>query len=552
MNDYPISDELLQSHHLAILATTGAGKSYLTRGLAERMRRAGWRNGIIDKLGNYWGLTIGEDGESKGLEYVIFGGRRFHVEMQPTDGAKIAELFIKQDIPAIFDLSLWKPMDQQIWVRDFCDALFLLNDQPLHLIMDEIQSWAPQSGGSICSDSIQRLATQGRGTGIKLVMAAQRPATVDKTVLYMATAVVAMRMVGRIDRKSIGDMFEPYVKDVREITDALPGLPTGTGFLWDPVNGRYDRITFPKNTTYDSSATPKFGDRTVAAPVINKSLVKKLQEFLAVEKVKKAIDEAPAGTVVVDDRSQEIIQTLQNQLAETSALAQKQSAYVQFTEKLLRSISEAVQIPFEQLSSPWPDLGKEVAEHPVVEHFAKPTPEKAAYVESTLAAPGPEEELAGVRRQVSRMIYAVRDLHPRRAVIADVCRIANVSMKSSAFPVNLRQFKEHDWIEQTDGLFGLSATGLAANPKCGAVAIDLITAWKNVLSPAEGRVFDAFCVRPFGTVLTKEQIAENANISLTSSALGGSISALRTQGLLEKAHHGWRLTRPFGGNDAAH
>jgi hypothetical protein len=277
---YPIPIDALEQH-TAILAMTGAGKTYVIRGCLEQLRRAGRRVGAIDKMGNHWGLTLSADGKGPGLEFVIFGGPRAHVPMTPADGEKIGRLFVERDIPAIFDLSLWKAPDQRRWVSDFADAVFLHNRGSLHLGMDEVQSWVPQSGRSECFEAVERLATQGRGRGVHLLMAAQRPATVDKTVLYMAQTVVAMRMVGKIDRKAVREMMEAHIEDTAAFERALPSIPTGSGFLWNPISQTHSIVTFPENTTFDSSKTPKHGDRPPAPVAISSSLVDELRKALA-------------------------------------------------------------------------------------------------------------------------------------------------------------------------------------------------------------------------------------------------------------------------------
>ena len=292
---------MLEEGHLLLLGTTGAGKTYTLRGLIEQLRRADRRVGAIDKLGNHWGLTLSADGRSPGLDFVIFGGEGAgRVPMRPDQGGAIGELFVARNIPAIFDVSAWKAPDQQRWVADFADAVFLHNRAALHLAIDEAQSWTPQGGGGDAWLSIVRLAEQGRGRGIRLMLAAQRLSRIDKNVANQAAVVVAMRQTGLADRKAIRDLVasEDFAFDKE-----LPGLPTGTGFVWDPLRGSVERAAFPANATFDSSRTPRHGDTPPPAIAVSSDLVAELRAALAPPKDEDVAEhEDGAPTVLTLDR----------------------------------------------------------------------------------------------------------------------------------------------------------------------------------------------------------------------------------------------------------
>lgn len=277
---YPIHVDALEAHTL-IAGTTGSGKSYLERGLVEQLRAADRRVGVVDKLGNFWGLTLAADGKRRGLDFVIFGGKRAMVPMTPDQGEQLGRLFVERNIPAIFDLSLWKRPDQERWVAAFADAVFLHNHASLHLVLDEAQSWAPQNGGGAAFDSVRRLAEQGRGQGIHLLMAVQRLSRIDKSVANMAQGVIAMRQTGTADRKAIRELMAGQVDDVAAFERDLPGLPTGTGYVWNPLELTLKRTAFPPNRTFDSSRTLRHGDTPPAPIAVSSTLVDELRKALA-------------------------------------------------------------------------------------------------------------------------------------------------------------------------------------------------------------------------------------------------------------------------------
>jgi hypothetical protein len=265
--------------HAAVIGTTGSGKSTLVRAAMADLVRAGRWVGSIDKMGNQWGLTLSADGQQPGVDFVIFGGRHGHVPMAPGDGARIAGLFADQRFAAIFDVSQWKPGEQERWVADFADEIFRLNRSSLHLILDEAQSWIPQTGsGGGARESVLRLATQGRGNGIHLLMACQRVSTIDKTALSMAPLLVVMRTLGRIDTARARDEIEARVGTAPAID--LHGLATGQGIVAAPL-AKAALMAFPLPDTFDSSRTPRHGDAAFTPPPMSSALVEALRSALA-------------------------------------------------------------------------------------------------------------------------------------------------------------------------------------------------------------------------------------------------------------------------------
>ncbi|QIG80069.1 type IV secretion system DNA-binding domain-containing protein [Stakelama tenebrarum] len=284
MTEPPISIDMLEEGHILILGTTGAGKTYQLRGLIEQLRRADRRVGAIDKLGNHWGLTLSPDGQRPGLDFVIFGGKRAHVPMTPDQGGQLGRLFVERNVPAIFDVSQWKSDEQQQWVADFADAVFLHNEAALHLAIDEAQSWVPQGGGGDAFRSVQRLAEQGRGNGIRLMLACQRWSRLDASVRGMAdNCIVAMRQTSPIDRKAIAELVALSREQNREVQEALPLLKAGEAFLWEPRSAELRRVRFPANTTFDSSRTPRHGDTPPPPIAVSGDLVDELRAALAPE-----------------------------------------------------------------------------------------------------------------------------------------------------------------------------------------------------------------------------------------------------------------------------
>ncbi|HEY1258278.1 MAG TPA: DUF87 domain-containing protein [Xanthobacteraceae bacterium] len=71
---------------IAIVGTTGSGKTYAAKGFAERLLDSGARV-TIDPLGVWWGLRAGADNSAAGYPVVVFGGKHADVPIAAGMGA---------------------------------------------------------------------------------------------------------------------------------------------------------------------------------------------------------------------------------------------------------------------------------------------------------------------------------------------------------------------------------------------------------------------------------------------------------------------------------
>jgi hypothetical protein len=91
----------------------------------------------------------------------------------------------------------------------------------------------------------------------------QRPAVVHKDVLSQADILIAMKLTSSQDRDAIGAWIEGQAdrQEGKRILGDLPRLQRGERYLWAPGYRILDRVAFPKIRTFDSSRTPRRGER---------------------------------------------------------------------------------------------------------------------------------------------------------------------------------------------------------------------------------------------------------------------------------------------------
>jgi hypothetical protein len=86
---------------------------------------------------------------------------------------------------------------------------------------------------------------------------------VHKDVLSQADILIAMKLTSSQDRDAIGAWIEGQADrpQGKRILADLPQLQTGEGYIWAPGHTILARVAFPAIRTFDSSRTPKRGER---------------------------------------------------------------------------------------------------------------------------------------------------------------------------------------------------------------------------------------------------------------------------------------------------
>jgi len=257
---------------LAIVGTSGSGKTYAAKGLVERLMDRGGRVCVVDPLGVWWGLRAGADGSAaSGYPVVVFGGRHADVVLDEGMGAALGHLVGTHPLACVVDVSeLGSSAARRAFMTAFAEALYEANTEPLHLVLDEADLWAPQRaqpGGQALLGRIEEIVRRGRVRGFVPWLITQRPAVLHKDVLSQADILVSMKLTASQDRDAVGGWIEGQADraEGKRILAELPRLGQGEGYLWAPSDGVLARVSFPRIHSFDSSRTPQRDER-VATP----------------------------------------------------------------------------------------------------------------------------------------------------------------------------------------------------------------------------------------------------------------------------------------------
>ena len=263
---------------LAIVGTSGSGKTYAAKGLVERLMDRGERVCVVDPLGVWWGLRAGADRTTaSGYPVVVFGGRHADVGLDDGMGAALGRLVGTHPLACVVDVSdLGNSATRRMFMTAFAEALYEANTEPLYLVLDEADLWAPQRtqhSGQALLGRIEEIVRRGRVRGFVPWLITQRPAVLHKDVLSQADILVSMKLTASQDREAVGRWIEGQADraEGKRILAALPQLKQGEGWVWAPSDGVLAQVAFPRIHSFDSSSTPQRPERVAASSMLKKA-----------------------------------------------------------------------------------------------------------------------------------------------------------------------------------------------------------------------------------------------------------------------------------------
>lgn len=301
-----ISSNLKLPLDWATLATVvygarGSGKTCLGRVFAEEAHAAGLRFCAIDLKGDWWGLKSSADGKSEGLPVVVFGGDHQDVPLEHGAGKFVGETVAKLEQSYILDLEYFSKGKQVRFLADFFLSLYDANREPLIVLMDEAQRYAPQARmvdpeSAKCLGAVEDLVKLGRKHGIAPVLFTQRGSGLNKEVSELCDMLVAFRTPGPLDQDRVKDWLDANTTKAQrdEVMGQLSGIATGTAVF---ASGHPDLKVFGVHAvrrpdTFDSSATPKVGQRRVEPKKLAKPDIEQLKLRMA-EAIERAAADDP-------------------------------------------------------------------------------------------------------------------------------------------------------------------------------------------------------------------------------------------------------------------
>ena len=556
MTPHAIPDAILDDR-LGIIGTSGAGKTFAAKGAVERLLDQAARVCIIDPLSVWHGLRSSADGKHAGYPIVVFGGEHADVPIDEHSAMALAKLIAGTSFACIVDLGdFGTGAARRRFMVSFLEQLYTSNKEPLHLILDEADLWAPQRpmpDQTMLLNRMEEIVRRGRVRGFIPWLITQRPAVLHKDVLSQVDALIALKLTSSQDRDALGSWIEGNADKAEEkrIRAALPGLPRGEGFVWAPAHGILSQVKFPLIKTFDSSRTPKRGERVTGPTASYKVDLSAIKVQLG--EVQKKLDE--------DDpiRLRQMIAELRTQLKENGkakpaaegfdapdlrseyarghgdgydkAKAENVAQFNSYLERaaadeahrkgVLMNLSNAI-------SSHAGDLSKALADWLTVKPQPPQPPaprRRSARTEAYIQGGG---KRSGPERRLLRVLY---ERHPKPLGSKVWAVLSRMKHSGGTFGEYVRRLSAAGYITEHDDGFLCTAAGgkVAADVPAQPKGRDLIERWNESLG-AERNLWDVI-LRVYPSKIGRAAIAKEANMTVTGGTFGEYLRRLTAAGL---------------------
>lgn len=539
---------------LLIIAKRGSGKTHTASVLVEEMIAAGLPVCVIDPIGVWWGLRSNADGTGPGLPVAILGGEHADLPLPAESGALVADLIIDERIPVVIDLSGLSKTQQRRFVCDFMERLYHRNRDPLHLVVDEADLFAPLRGSKESARPLgayEDIVRRGRARGLGCTSITQRPAVLHTDIRSQAEVLIALRLIGTHDVAAIDEWVRLHATDeeAREVKASLPSLPVGTAWVWSP--GWLEilaRVKIRQRLTFDSSATPKVGQQRRTATISDIDVGALRARLAAV------VDQAEKDDPV---RLRRRVAELERKLAarqpqEGGQLTRLGTEVNRLTAELAAERAKPpVRVPvladgdIPALQHALDRVGEALATARAIAQSPVPTAVPAPHRPVPAVAPAPVrtapagepagEPVAGsgtALPKAQRAILTVLAQFPDGRSKKQVATLSRYSASSGGFNGALAGLRSAGLISRGDPMVitdpGRAALGEWEPLPSGAA---LVEHWMGVLSKAEGAVL-RLLLDSWPAPMSKDGIAAAAGYSANSGGFNGALARLRTLQLI--------------------
>jgi hypothetical protein len=537
-DQHPLPDAALDGD-IAILGKKGRGKTYAAKGIVERLLRMNRRVLILDPLNVWWGLRSDATGEGPGFPIAVFGGPNGDMPLTETMARPLARLIARNNLPAVVDMSDMRKAAWQRLVRDMLDELFTQNRDPLWIVLEEADIFAPQQPREGDSNAVlgevDRIARRGRAFGFRLISLTQRPARLHKDVLTQLSSLIALGVTSPQDREAIKAWVDGNADrdKAKVVMDSLARLPVGRGWVWVPDLDLLEEAAFPPIATLDNSATPLAGQRRIAPKRLAEVDLSELQSALAMETFDTDLSAEPLHESDQPARRPHVEAKTGRKAGEIEVLLRKEQDQIERAayrrgyedgEKAARNqISSAVRAALATILADGPMPVETPQDDVQVQAVARPKAMNAPQAKSNVASPPGDRALSPSAQKVLNVIVSV---WPSVVTYATAAARAGISRRSSAFRSYRKELLDAGLAVETGR--GIEPCGEAR--EIAGPAPQGLDEWIVRLPPTQSRMLTVLRAR--GEGLSREELAGAAGVSLTSSGLGSGLRNLKELGLI--------------------
>jgi uncharacterized protein len=518
---------------IAIVGTAGSGKTYAAKGFVERLLDSGARVTIVDPLGVWWGLRASADGTAAGYPVIAFGGRHADVPVTAAMGAALGRIIAREALACVVDLSeLGSNAARRRFMASFCETLYENNLEPLHLILDEADLWAPQrpiKGWESLLGHIEEIVRRGRVRGFIPWLITQRPAVVHKDVLSQADILIAMKLTSSQDRDAIGAWIEGQAdrQEGKRILADLPRLQRGEAYLWAPGHGILDRVAFPPIRTFDSSRTPKRGEHIATPRTLAEVDLTAITAALAAAETTGSENPEPQPRVQSQDHRQ--LAELEHQLATANARIASLGQENRELKSRLAGIAA--------LAAGSPTL----AVHPKPAQSVQLKPSHPVVSRAEAASPN------NLHPAARKLLSAAARHTPARFTWGQLATLAGLKPSGGHFNAGRKDLRALGYVDENNGLVMPTEHGLQAAgevPAAPSTPAERLALWCDRLPSPAPEILRTLAAQG-ERYMDAEELATTLGKKPTGGHWNSGIAVLRNNGLIETDGRRYRTAALF-------
>ena len=594
-----VSDSLslpleLGSQAGAIFGIRGSGKTNTAGVLAEELLKAGQPIAVVDPTDAWFGLRSSADGKRPGFPVFIFGGSHGDLPLAEADGKVIAEFIVQERVPVILSVRHLRKGGQRRFVTELCEELYHLKGRdeyrsPLTMFIDEAGTFIPARVQNLGKGewpltrtvgAVEDLVARGRNTGFGVVMINPRPATLHADVRSLCDTIITHRTPAPLDRKAFREWIEENasIDEQDEVLTSLATLSDGEAWVWAPALKVMKRVQVRLRESFDSSATPKPGQKL--------SPPRKLAE-IDKEKLKGRLAAAVEQAKATDPRHlQQRVRELEAQLAKASAAKAPPAAKAEvkrvevpvIAHADIKLIASAMSVCGKALDRVVEilDGGQIRKAHQIVAGIeaklgrtlgrlsasaggavpvapaAPPRPAltpRAAPKELPAGTPAaPLSELPPIKKGARRMAQVLCQWHPRRLEKENLAFLAGMSAGGGTFGDYLSALRRNGFLDEGGGKIGPTRAAFDYLgddvPPRPSTPEEFLAPVRPLLKAGAARMAE-YVVSRKGDEVSREELGEKAGITTSGGTFTDYLSLCRRAGVIVDVDGGGVKANPI-------
>lgn len=570
-----------QTQTTAILGIRDSGKTNTAAAIAEELLQRHQQIVVLDPTDAWWGLKTSADGERDGFPVIIIGGRHADLPLDSGDGKTLADFVVESGASVVISMRGFESQgEEKRFTTAFLRRLYFLkgqqdNPSPLTIFIDEASRLVPQrvmGEDAQCVGAVQQIVRQGRSSGFGIALIDQRASSVNKDVLDMLEMLVVHRATGPRDRKALKDWIEAHDTEGREkeFLASLASLQRGEAWFWSPLLDLFQRTQVRKRKTYDSSKTPKAGDRAVPIKKVAKVDLEALKVKLSATIEKARADDPVKLRAEIAALKREAAkgggEDLVASAREGLDLGRRQGASVE-RQRVQRSLGsliklgDLIQRAVANLSSQADEMAQGLdtllTEMKQREEAAPPIkgPAAAPFVAGPPLVKGRDYDapagqtirrspppilsvsggLSGVEQRILNGLAFLAGIgfdQPSRAMLA---AYVGYHPRTPAFTNPLGSLRTKGMLDYGEGVFATEkGRKLWKNPEPCSTLSDVHAAWMDKCSNVEAKILRAL-LENGQSGMTRIELAERCNYHPRTPAFTNPLGKLHTMGLVKNA-----------------